>query len=48
MSVEYLNSVPLFIDLDEEELSAVSQSCTPRKASADPYGCFVTPGGAHA
>ena len=31
MSVEYLNSVPLFIDLDEEELSAVAQSCTPRK-----------------
>ena len=31
MSVEHLNSVPLFIDLDDEELSAVSQSCTPRK-----------------
>ena len=31
MSIESLRSVPLFIDLDEEELANVSDSCTPRK-----------------
>ena len=31
MSITSLNSVPLFIDLNDEELSAVEQSCTPRK-----------------
>jgi hypothetical protein len=29
--------------------SAIQKAAhTARKASADPYGCFVTPGGAHA
>ena len=31
MSVDNLKSVPLFIDLDDEELAVVEQRCTPRK-----------------
>ena len=31
MIIENLNTIPIFIDLDEEELSGVSESCTPRK-----------------
>lgn len=31
MSVDNLKSVPLFIDLDDEELAVVAQRCTPRK-----------------
>ena len=31
MSVNDLNSVPLFLDLDAEELALVNESCTPRK-----------------
>ena len=31
MSIISLNAVPLFLDLDDDELSSVEQSCTPRK-----------------
>ena len=31
MSIVNLESVPIFLDLDEDELSAVEESCTPRK-----------------
>ena len=31
MSIDNLNSVPLFIDLDEDEIANVEMSCTPRK-----------------
>ena len=31
MIIENLNTIPIFIDLDEEELEGVSESCTPRK-----------------
>ena len=31
MSITSLHSVPLFLDLDDDELSAVEQSCTPRR-----------------
>ena len=31
MIIENLNTIPIFIDLDEEELADVSESCTPRK-----------------
>ena len=31
MSIDSLNSVPLFLDLDDEELASVEASCTPRK-----------------
>ena len=31
MMTENLNSIPIFVDLDKEELEDVSQSCTPRK-----------------
>ena len=31
MSVSNLNSVPLFIDLNDEELASVEEHCTPRK-----------------
>ena len=31
MIIENLNTVPIFIDLDAEELADVSESCTPRK-----------------
>ena len=31
MSVDNLSSVPMFIDLDDEELAGVQESCTPRK-----------------
>ena len=31
MSLDNLSSVPLFIDLNDEELQGVSDSCTPRK-----------------
>ena len=31
MSIDSLNSVPIFLDLDDEELAAVEASCTPRK-----------------
>ena len=30
MITDNLNSIPIFIDLDAEELEAVSESCTPR------------------
>ena len=31
MIIESLNTIPIFIDLDEEELADVAESCTPRK-----------------
>ena len=31
MLVNNLNSVPLFIDLNDEELASVEEHCTPRK-----------------
>ena len=31
MIIENLNTIPIFIDLDTEELADVSESCTPRK-----------------
>ena len=31
MSIDSLSSVPLFLDLDDEELAGVEESCTPRK-----------------
>ena len=31
MTIENLNTIPIFIDLDTDELADVSESCTPRK-----------------
>ena len=31
MTIENLSSIPIFIDLDEQELAEISESCTPRK-----------------
>ena len=31
MLIDSLSSVPLFIDLNDEELKNVEESCTPRK-----------------
>ena len=30
MAIDNLDSIPIFIDLDEQELKDVSESCTPR------------------
>ena len=31
MTIENLSSIPIFIDLDEQEFAEISESCTPRK-----------------
>ena len=31
MTIENLNTIPIFLDLDTDELADVSESCTPRK-----------------
>ena len=31
MPIDSLSSVPMFVDLNEEELASVEESCTPRK-----------------
>ena len=31
MIIENINLIPIFVDLDPEELEDVSESCTPRK-----------------
>ena len=31
MAIDNMDSIPIFIDLDEQELNDVAESCTPRK-----------------